>query len=267
MKLEAPEPWSWSRRRWGWTLTMLLVLQLGFIWFLSDRSLLPPKRPPHITDFHLVLDPNSDRQLADLLITKDPTLFAMAHTHNISGTTWLNLPTPEHQLLDWTDQGHWAQQEVDTLGADFSASLHAKASPRVMMAEKPAPQLLELLIPNGPITTQSVVLVRGPLAKYPLLSATNLPVWPFPEVITDSPFRSVVQVAVNAEGETLAAQLLENCGVPAVDRYAIQWAKNARYQSSSGLSTNLFQINPPVFWGKLIFEWAAAGTNSARTNN
>jgi len=96
------------------------------------------------------------------------------------------------------------------------------------------------------------------LAARRLLTALDLPSWPHSDILTNT----VVQVVVDADGDTLSSTPLKSCGLSEADQFALKTAASARFLSARKPG----QPAVPLSWGKMIFQWhtvPAESTNSA----
>ena len=108
-------PRSWPRRRWWSFVTLTFSVQLGLIFWLSDRSPALPRQP--VISPALQLAGNAS---AELLSLHDPTLFALPHRQGFSGLAWLRIPPPQFRSFDWSDEPRWLQFPVELPGVAFA---------------------------------------------------------------------------------------------------------------------------------------------------
>ena len=92
--------------------------------------------------------------------------------------------------------------------------------------------------------------VEGELAERPLITPLALPGCTNTEILSPT----VVQVAVDRDGNTVLANLLSTSGLKSADRQALELARAARYQSIRGTGTEQLPV-ASLSWGKLTFSW------------
>jgi TonB family protein len=99
---------------------------------------------------------------------------------------------------------------------------------------------------------QSTLLLEGELAQRwliappPLRSCTNL------DILT----KSIVRIAVDAEGRPVSPTLLSGSGSRKADQYALEVARAARFEPL-GRNPADTALNPAadLSWGRMIFRW------------
>jgi TonB family protein len=243
------EPRPWPRRRW-WTLVALAFsIQLGLIFWLSDRSPVPPHRPAIFPALRL-----AGNAAAELLALNDPTLFALPHRQGFSGLAWLGIPRPPFRSFEWSEEPCWLQFSVQPPGVAFNpvAEIDNLSLRSTLARPEPEPTLPESLpLAAGP--TQSTLRVEGDLAGRKLIQPIALPSWPYKDILTNS----VVQVVVDSEGRPVSVPvLLSSSGYNEADKHALQQTKTARFESVShdgpGTTPDLLA---QLSWGKLVFVW------------
>ncbi len=242
-----PRPWP-RRRRWIF-VALTFSIQLGLIFWLSDRSPIPPRRAAMFPALQL-----AGSASAELLALNDPTLFVLPHRQGFSGLAWLGIPRPPFRSFDWSEEPRWLQFPVQSPGAVFDRVIESdNFSLRSTLARpEPEPTLPESLpLAAGP--TQSMLRLEGGLAGRRLIKPIELPSRPYKDLLTNS----VVQVVVDAEGRPVSVPvLLSSSGYPQADEDALQQTRTARFESASrnGPGTT---PNPlaDLSWGKLIFVW------------
>jgi hypothetical protein len=251
MRSDSVELRPWPRRRWWIFVALCFSIQLGLIFWLSDRSPAPWSRPAVFPALQV-----AGNASAEMLALKDPTLFALPHRQGFSGLAWLGIPRPPFRSFDWSEEPRWLQFSVQPPSAAFEfarviennnlslESTLARPDPEPTLPESPPPAA-------GP--TQSVLRLEGGLAGQRLVKPIELPPWPYRDILTNS----VVQLVVDAEGRLVSVPvLLSSSGCPAADDYALGQARAARFESVSrnGPGTT---PNPLAHlgWGKLVFVW------------
>ena len=128
------EPRPWPRRRWWILVALVFGVQLGLIFWLSDRRRFARRRPPCVPALQLAGDAS-----AELLALKDPTLFALPHRQGFSGAGLAGIPPAGFRPFDWSERPRWLPFRPEQLGrrpstgssrpASFSLPLHAWPDP------------------------------------------------------------------------------------------------------------------------------------------
>ena len=240
---------AWSRRRWWGAILLLLAAQMGLVFWLGDRSLTAPRKAA--TKPTVLLAPGLSGELLSL---NDPTLFAWANRQGFSGAAWSKIPSVNYQLADRTEPPRLLPLPVVELGAVFHRLVQTNPASPFQIADKLEPRSspTDLFPPTTSLAARSTVRVEGELAARRLLPVSELPSWPHTDLLASS----VVQVMVDGDGQTISATLLSGSAHREADRYALDLAKRARFNS---LRVNgpdrLMENAAPVSWGKLIFDW------------
>jgi TonB family protein len=255
----AVEPRAWTQRRWWTVVAALVAAQAGLVFWLGDKS---PVRPRQANNEPTILwVPTFHGELTTL---HDPTLFAWANPHGFSRTAWLEIPSLEYQPFEWTEPPRFLAFRAEQLGEVFRRVVQERSPPPFEVTSKPEPQIFlpELEMPASSIPAQSSLRVEGDLAGRRLLSQFNLPSWPASDILSNS----VVQVIVDADGQTQSATLLSGSGSKDADDRALDLAKSAEWEPLRGQSQ---QRSPAgiglLSWGRLVFSWRTvppAATNA-----
>jgi hypothetical protein len=254
---------AWPRHRWWGTIFLLMAVQVGLIFWLGDRSLPVPRATA--TNPRVLLASELPNELQAL---NDPTLFAWANPRGFSGMAWRKTLPVNYESADWGEPPRWLPLPVEEPGASLRRWVQTDQTFPFQIAEKRAPQFTpsELSPPTTSMTTRSGLRVGGELAARQLLSQFDLPSWPH----TDLLMSSVVQVLVDADGQTISATPLSKSGSQEADQRALELAKTARFNS--------LRVSGPdqlpgkvarLSWGQLIFEWHTmpiAATNPPPAN-
>ncbi len=244
-------------------VAVAFLAQAALIFLLAERQQPPPSLPQFATRIQLAADGSSAQRLAGLLTVSDPTAFALPNFHGFSGAAWLTFAPMTYQLTDWTEPPRWLALDERRLGQAFSAFVATNISPPLLIADKPLPRLTVAAVyaPADLLPTQSVLRLEEDLARRSLLAPPSLPSWPHTDVLTNS----IVQLLVDAEGQTLSAVLLAASGLSDADNYALKLANRARFQPLRRPDGRP-DITGPLSWGKMIFQWhtiAPPATNAA----
>ncbi len=263
MSVALLEPARWTTRRWIRSVALAFLVQAALIFLLAERH--RPVRPPpkFATQIRLAADGSPAQALAELSASSDPTAFALPNSHGFSGAAWLTFAPLAYQLTDWTEPPRWLALDERHLGQAFAAFVATNASPPLLIADKPLPRLTAAVIYAAaePLSTQSVLRLEDDLARRPLVAPLPLPSWPNTDVLTNS----IVQLLVDAQGQTLSAVLLAASGLSEADDYALKLAVGARFQPLRRPDGRP-DVTGPLNWGKMIFQWhtiALPATNAA----
>jgi TonB family protein len=257
----ANEP-RWSRSRWCWSVGGVFLLQLAFVFLLSDHSVVSPRKVEAAGTFGLVSDPDLTRQLNRVVSADDPTLFALPNMKGFAGPAWLQAPVFEHSLGDWTDDERWLKPPEEKFGVDFGRYVKKITITRDQAPEKPSPQVTAVTVVDPPVALDSQLQLLGDIQSRPLLTPLQLPGWPN----IDLRSRTVVEVAVNAEGGIVSATLLATNGFPVADKQALELVRNARFEP---LKREVRGLPGGLMWGQMVFQWRPtppSKTNPAEVN-
>jgi hypothetical protein len=248
MSAALTQPIGWGRRRFLGAVLLIFILQLGLIFWLSERAPASVRPPASAPPLRLAAG-----QADEILALEDPTLFALPHQHGFSGPAWMSIPPPPVRSFSWTEPPRWLAFNSEDLGIDFNCFVATNHFDRLqtVAAPEPVPQLRE----TTPLTvpTESALRIEGDLARRPLLRPLTLRSWAGSDLLTNS----VIQLLVDAEGKPVSATLLRpGSGSQAADAYALQQATAARFAPLAVDTPE--KLHPPdqhVTWGKLIFQW------------
>jgi len=244
------EPRRWPVAKLLVMIALVMAVQAGLIWRLGGP--LPPVRR--------TTAPAPRFSLAGpVAFLDDPTLFALPHREGFAGSAWLKLPKMEFNPANWSESNRWLVLPVEQLGALFQNFVRTNPAPRFSTVAPFQPDLVEPELPVEPLVTASRIRVEGDLARRRLLSRLD----PGPQAAVDLLTNSVVQVLVDAQGNTLSPVLLSGCGSPTADQRALALAKSARFSPLPAPGSG--EPEPPPTIGRLVFEWQTlplATTNS-----
>ena len=253
----------WPRRRWALLVLLLMVLQFGFIAWLSRVK---PAAPRFIApEPKVYLATGSSAQWAGM---SDPTLFVLANRRGFSGAAWLQIPPQTNDLPKWSDeQVRPFALPAGQLGSQAGEFLRTNLPAAFELAPKSGPVFDTLPSANSLEDAHSTLTIQGDLASRPLLSQLKLESWPGTEILTSSE----VSVAVDAHGDVFSVVLVAHCG-PTIDTNAqnadaraLLLAASARFQPiPPAVPARLSAASPRLQWGKLVFHWhTIPGTNMA----
>ena len=243
-------PWPW--RRWFYAVAFVFFAQVGLIFFVAERPGKAHRAPQFHTVINLAVDSSSQRHLAQLPILDDPTLFALPNLHGFSGAAWLTFAPVQHHFTDWSEPPRWLELENTALGKTFLGFVNTNLLAPLRIAEKPLPSFSSPMFSgtNELLARRSEIRFEGDLALRSLLEPLALPSWPHADVLTNT----VVQLLVDANGDTECGTLLSSCGANEADQLALKLAAHTRFQSlreNGGPQA----LSGQITWGKMIFRW------------
>jgi hypothetical protein len=217
-------------------ILLVVILQVASIFWLEDQP--KPKKSTAAEAPILRLANHS----SELLTLNDPSLVALPQQHGFSGPAWMRLPQLPAPSFEWRPPIQWLEPRFDDAGKLFTAFMRTNE-----FAADAAPGSQSELLPAECISlaarARSTWRVEGEIAARRLLTAMDLPSWPAVEILTNS----VVQLLIDSAGKPVSLALLPpGSGSPEADQRALELARAARFQPSSGR---------PLSWGSLIFEW------------
>ena len=248
MSAALAQPRPWSRRRWWELVGLVFVVQLGLIFWLSDRA--PIRVRPPAAAPTLLLAGNSS---AEVLALKDPTLFALPHRQGFSGLAWLGITTQNFPAFEWTEKPRFLPLPPRQLGKDFNRFTETNNFPSLQTSPMPRPELmLPELSRTAIASAQSKLRIEGKLTGWQLIAPPAVPSWRHPDLLTNS----IVQVVIDAEGKPVSVTLLTSSGLKSADDLALERARGMRFESlrRSGVERPR-EPGTRLTWGKLIFEW------------
>ncbi len=253
------QPRAFRGGRWWMVLALVFAGQLGFIFWLGERSLQRPAPPRPGPGLQLM-----GNVPAEFLALNDPTLFALPHPQGFAGLAWLKVPPPKYRPFAWAEPDTWVELPGDTLGATFYEFLKTNAPQPIEPLVDAGPVLmLPEVSDESPFPEESSVRILGELANWSPIKAFDLPSWPGSDLVSNS----VVQLLVNARGEPVSAVLLQpGSGSAEADQFALNQAASARFVPKTGKAAPA-PARPAgrLTWGTVVFEWhtiPAASTNA-----
>lgn len=248
MNLADNEPVVWSaRRRWA-TIAVAVVVQVGLIYWFSERSQQPVRQAESRPAFQLVA-----RAQSEWLTLNSPTMFALPHPLGFSGRAWLAVPAHDYRPAEATNVPQWLALTPAALGATFREFMRTNQSSRVAVAIRPAPALATPSLVATPLTARaSRVQLSDALVKRGLRSQWQLPAWTNAETLPPSE----VQVVVDAFGHPVSAVLLNSSGLRAADAHALELVRRAVF----GPDENVVRapsdaLDAGLTSGRLEFHW------------
>lgn len=233
--------------RLGIAIFCVFSAQVALLFWLSDRSPLKVRASRPAPAVRSTTSTNS------FLLVEDPTLFVLPHDKSFSGQAWLQMTNHDFQTEEDVESPRLLVLRREELGVSFAKFIQTNTAPGFEAGYSPRPELTAPPIPvSTPIVLPSVVRIEGELAKRRLLSKFELPAWQSTELLTNS----VIQVLVDGVGNTLSAVLLTSSGNTNADPYALQLAKNARFEPAQKAGPERSSTDRAgLMTGKLIFQW------------
>ena len=254
-----PEPREWTARRLGTVIVMAVVVQAGLIWWLSEKTPFLPRAANRRPAVQLTALFHSE-----ILTLTAPTLFSLPHPDGFSGPAWLDFRPQDYQPSETTNAPQlWLALAAENLGASFREFMKSIPADRLTRRTWPAPPVTR---PGADapqvLASESLVRIKGALARRGLLSALEIPSWPNPDILASSE----VLVWVDAWGNPVSAVLIESSGYKPADAAAVKLAQSAGFGTDeSALAQHSNDPSLGLVSGRMIFQWRtlAPGTNSA----
>ncbi len=244
MKSVIKECASWTRGRFLGVVGVLFVLQAGLLFLFGDRSQPQPQVAARPVRFRSLGSSVSEDHLMRQYFVGNPAVFPVPNPHGFSGRSWLNQQPLVYHSENQLESPVWLPLEADRLGANFPLLPPGYAAIRVDLAQLPSHQEepRPIFLAQELIATQSVFRLDGGLSNRLLGPTPVLRSWPSPQLLTNS----TVQIAVNPDGEVVAARLKARSGWDDADAEALAKARALRFRPSNGAGTR---------WGNAIFQW------------
>jgi hypothetical protein len=247
---------SWCWRRWSVYVALIFAIQFVLIYFLSKR--IPGGTSSQLSDFHFEIFPQpvSEKQLAEMYLDSDPTLFALPSLSGFSGKAWLETPARNYNLAEHTQPPFWLALDPRRLGNAVVQFSRTNISSALGLAGNPRPTIVilqNLDLENG-VRTNSVFRMEGEIASRPLLGQPILKSWPGTELLNPS----ITQIAVAKNGTVVSTRLIARSGSAEADRAALEISRQLEFAPS----------RTETVWGNVIFDWntiPVAPTNSPAT--
>jgi len=247
---------GWSLNRWLTLIVSVFVVHIVLLYVFGTRKAIAPRALNQVPT--LKLAGNAD----ELLMLENPTLFALPQAGEFAAVLWAVLPQTNSPAFLGTETPHWLSLSADGLLAVFNQFMQTNAFAGHTDEFKPPLRLNPPASPLEPALAQvSTLRIAGDLMQRRMLTAVDLPSWPFPDVIAPSK----VQVLVNEAGDVISTLLLpsdnsqEALGhYELADQSALKFARAAR-----------FTPGPHLTVGQMIFTWHTVpppATNSPATS-
>jgi TonB family protein len=239
----------WSRAQWFWVVLAIFGAQMWMFW---------SARPVHLREVYpaepklSLPGDGASPDSSEWLKLEDPMLLAAPGWHGVSALAWMRKPEtrlevsrefPPLRFLSYAD----AQSAVDRRAVPMPARLAAHARPQpqptLPVAPPPAPEPSSRLAAEG-------------FGERALLGVPELP----PQRHNDVVGRTVVQAAIDADGQVVSSRVVAPSGSRKADNDALALARGMRFEPLPGLAERTGEVT----WGKLIFHWHAL--DLSRTN-
>lgn len=264
MTRPAVPPSGWTRERFAMVVAVLFAAQGGLI-FVFGARLNPPAPPPTpAVDFRGMAGIVSEDQLARMYFVGEPDIFLTPTRHGFSGRGWMNEAPAHYQPTNQLEQPAWLEFQPELLAKFHSVPDLNAAPPDETLDDfgnSPETEPPAVYLPPRVLPTQSVFYLEGPLASRLASPPPALQNWTLlqePAASPQSPLltNSVVQIAVTATGDVIAARLLARSGSPEADSDALAKARTLEFLPIS---------HPGVQWAKAVFKWRTTPeTNAVR---
>jgi hypothetical protein len=242
------EPREWSAGRWWTAIAVMFGLHVLLVFWLEDRLPTVPRKLGAAPAFRF-----SDNRMGEWLAIQDPTLFALPHRLGFSGEAWLKVRSPQFPPADWSEPARCLALDVQELGIPFGKFVltNAPASFPIIATLQPG-----LANPGdfsiAPPPTSSRLRIEGDLARRHLRLLLPLPSW----TNTDLLANSIVQLLVDAQGNTVSAVLLPpRSGKEQADQRALELAKAARFEPVDAGESGFKNASAGLSIGRMVFEW------------
>ena len=252
MTVTSHNPGRWSHHRWRRTFIGIFLLQLLFVWFLSDQLPAPRQSPSDLGKLSLIPESELRAPLNEILRLMDPTLFAFASSHGFSGDAWFNPQMPVHRLEDKIVSPQPLQADPSFLGRTEAIFPKAAFFTSLQTSEKSELRLMEIAIPQPPICPQSYLELETPLNQRFISQNEILRSWTNKDLLTNT----TVQIVVDASGQVISTRLGPGCGLLDADAFAINHAKGLQFQPIVAEDGSGIPPRFPLAWGKIIYHWA-----------
>lgn len=241
--LRDPRPWSISH--WIVFIIAVLLVQSGFVVFLSRAPAGIQPKHPATSSFKLLAGTPADTLILKQLAIIDPALFGSASSRNFSGLAWVRRPDFDIEIPAWSEppaylelSGHlprYYQNESPQVSENTLPDKMAPGiTPTVTTTPKPASTLLMDLLPGG----------------RRILAVGDIPLQPYSDVLGVS----VVQAVVDEHGLVISARLIVRSGSKKADADGLNIAKAARFEPRKEL-TSITAGTTSTDWAVFAFQW------------
>jgi TonB family protein len=255
MMSPATKPPDWTRGRFLSLVGILFALQAGLILLFGERQHSAAPAAPASGHLRLLDTPLTPDQLSKTFFAIDPTVFPLPSPHGFSEHAWLHLSGQQYEVPSETEAPEWLTNNAARLGTNFPLLSRPKSLVPFGLADQDGsePDPWPLFLTPEELKTQSRFEIRGELAARQITPPAELRAWPAgPSAQLLS--NSVVQIAVDAAGQVVAARLLARSGSADADTNALATARSLRFRPA---------FSPAPIWGRAVFEWQTAEQTNA----
>jgi TonB family protein len=235
---------GWTPGRFWRVVGVLCLAQAALILLFVGPDHGLSRNAPAPGHFRLVGTPLTGGELARTFFAIDPTVFPQPSRDGFSERAWLNLPAADEAPGE-AESPAWLALDPARLGTDFPTSNGAKPALPFGLADQRGPELDPWPASLAPeqVRTRSRFEMEGELAGRLLNAPAGLRAWPSAQLLG----KSVVQIAVDAAGQVIAARLLApRSGSAEADNSALAQARRLRFRPAP---------SPTPVWGRAQFEW------------
>jgi TonB family protein len=250
-----PERRTWQFWLWGFVF-LFLAHALALLRFGEREAPIVTWEQPR-PFFYYSLDKESDRQIAEHTLGRDPTLFALPNPHGFSGGAWLSFQPEAPKLTNGSAPPEWLALSMEQLGQSLDDYVATNSpSEKQLLASVRAARNIEIRTPDQPFLTRTLVKIEGPLASRKLVRVPALPSAMHSDVLP----RTVITVSVRGDGVVEAASVSGESGLKAADEQAVEAARDFEFEPMPIRDALARAVAAPTI-GRLVFTWHAV-TNS-----
>lgn len=256
--MNVPRPTGgWQRPvRWVLAIMALLGFQVVVIGLLSDTQAPPPAPRASASPRLVFLQPGqSSAEQPDPIDVLDPSLLGLPGERGFSGKVWMHPMRVPQLLTEWEPVTAWLELHASRLGADFSRIASLNPTQLLSMARKEMPRgpgaVDAQALQDRPRTTR--LILQGGLAGFRIQAPTQPPTQPANRV---SDATTVLVMLERAGGSVAAAAVIRSCGLPEMDRKALEFSRKLRFESE--------EVQPSVkapdglLTGRIEFDWGVS---------
>ncbi len=241
----------WSRNRWCVAVAFLFILQLVLVVMLAGPLPGAAAFRERGMTARIVLGAQANQQLLDSLGLADPALFVRVSRSGFSGAAWLDIPSQEYRLQEWTEPYRWMNSSTAHLGGAFQQFTRTNRPPAVAIADKPVELPVVSAANASSAMNESSFRVEGPLRARRLVQTARPRSFTNNDVLADT----VVQVLVNTDGQIFSPRLVTASVVKdpvqrAADQHALDLTRQLRFQPLPKSTAPNSMTD-----GTLVFHW------------
>ncbi|MDA1274659.1 MAG: hypothetical protein O2960_11505 [Verrucomicrobia bacterium] len=229
------------------------MFQIALVYFLSAYEIPTREWPRRQFDVRVAPESADRSNPRELLLFSDPTLFALVHPKNFSGSAWLRAPEFPYEPTNRIQPPALLSPRAADFGAEFSEYV-TSAFPRFLeKPERPSPQVFAAELPAPLAFNRADLRIEGDLKDRRLVFSPPLPAPERGALLRNC----LVGVLVDARGETFSPVLKVSSGSSAVDQSALEFAASARFSPISKNEPELPGDDASFTYGTLVFQWFA----------